>query len=159
MRKIIVLILILISLSSCKTKRNLIKENDTKVATTQVIQSSDTTKWIREILDIINKQIIYKDKSSSTMTTTNDTITTTTTHQKNDIELTITIDIAKDETIKEQKDVHLTDSTTTINTSNVKEDVKDVKDTRLIQGVEWVYVIFTTMVVIGLIVVLVSYRR
>ena len=173
MKKIIVLILILISLSllsSCKTKRNIIKENDTKVATTQVVTSNDTTKWIREILDIINKQIVYKDKSSSTTTTTligstenssnNDTIvTTTTTHQKNDIELTIRVDIAKDETIKEQKDVHLTDSTTTINTSNVKEDVKDVKDTRLIQGVEWVYVIFTTMVVIGLIVVLVSYRR
>ena len=158
MKKIIPILLILISLSSCKTKRNIIKENDTKVATTQVVTSNDTTKWIREILDIINKQIVYKDKSSST-TITNDTITTTTTHQKNDIELTIRVDIAKDETIKEDKNINLTDSTTTINTSNVKEDVKDVKDTRLIQGIEWVYVIFTTMVVIGLIVVLVIYRR
>ena len=158
MKKIIPILLILISLSSCKTKRNIIKENDTKVATTQVITTNDTTKWIREILDIINKQIVYKDKSSST-TITNDTITTTTTHQKNDIELTIIVDIAKDETIKEDKNINLTDSTTTINTSNVKEDVKDVKDTRLIQGVEWVYVIFTAMVVIGLIVVLVIYRR
>ena len=160
--KKIILVLTLISLSllsSCKTKRNIIKENDTKVATTQVVTSIDTTKWIREILDIINKQIVYKDKSSTTMITTNDTITTTTTHQKNDIELTIRVDIAKDETIKEDKNIHLTDSTTTINTSNVKEDVKDVKDTRLIQGIEWVYVIFTSMVVIGLIVVLVTYRQ
>lgn len=169
MKKIIPIIILISLLSSCKTKRNIIKDSDTKVATTQVIQSNDTTKWIREILDIINKQIVYKDKSSSTTTTTligstenssdNDTITTTTTHQKNDIELTIRVDIAKDETIKEQKDVHLTDSTTTINTSKVKEDVKETKDTRLIQGVEWVYVIFTSMVVIGLIVALLAYRR
>lgn len=157
MRKIIVLILILISslsLSSCKTKRNIIKENNTKVATTQVIQSNDTTKWVKQILDIINKQILYKDMSSTT--TTNDTITTTT---QNDIELTIRVDIAKDETIKEQKNVHLTDSTTTTNTSKIREDINETKDTRLIQGIEWVYVIFTSMVVIGLIVCLVMYSR
>ena len=41
----------------------------------------------------------------------------------------------------------------------IKEDVNETKDTRLIQGIEWVYVIFTSMVVIGLIVVLVMYRQ
>lgn len=149
--KYIITIVLILTLVSCKSKKNLIKDTNSNITTTQVVNQIDTTKWIREILDIINKQITYIDKSTVTTATANDTITTT----KNDIELVIRVDIAKDETIKEDKNINLTDSTTTINTSNVK----DVKDTRLIQGIEWVYVIFTSMVVIGLIVIFASYRR
>ncbi len=152
----IIAIVLVLMVFSCKSKRNLIKENDTKVATTQVITVNDTTKWIKEILDIINKQLTYRDKSITTTTNaTNDTITTT----QNDIELVITIDIQKDETIKEQKDVHSIDSTTTVSIVKNKEELTETKDTRPIQGKDWVYVIITCVIVLGLIVGYIVYIR